>query len=269
MAYSELETEFNSLTDTWLESNLGISQTWVEPLFHFTSSKNSNSIVESQIFWASFIRSTSDPLEFVLPLSEVRDWVCFSRQLFSNFDDPYNFFNHFNELAENPPTQIRPYFISMVKEPNDHLMKRYGNSIIKVVNQQAVDFKKTIFMVPINYYENVQLEIRRLLMDWRNNVLLKAQNQFNEIPENQFVKETLYLWMKTFSMLALSIKKNVYRPEQEVRIVAFAGTPDENTSWFDKRIINPSDTPEFGFPRKEYLPIKIGALGLKADFNKT
>lgn len=264
MKLPEYEVQFNTETDVWLKSNLGIVQDFQEPLYHLTKSVSAESIVNSQIFRASFIRSTSDPLEYVLPLSEIRDWVCFSHQLWSNFEKPQDLFDHFNELATNPLPAIRPYFISMVKKPNIHLRERFGNSIVEIKKERENPFNQSSFLVPITYCDNVQGSVWNLLRNWRNTVLLKIKEIYPEVPERDFVKTTFYLWMKLFSMLGSSVKKNVYKSEQEVRLVFFSGTPDKDSTWFNKRIIVPSDM-ELGKPRSEYLPIKLNELGLKAN----
>jgi len=102
-------------------------------LYHFTKQESGDLIVGSQSFWASFIRSTSDTLEFALPLSHCRDWLCLGNNLldFSNSGFPAALFSHFNEQANDPIA--RYYFISLTENQNSahHILKlpRFGGRV--------------------------------------------------------------------------------------------------------------------------------------------
>jgi hypothetical protein len=267
MKFEELEQQFSIAIDDWLNSKLGVLKKWINPLLHYTDADAAKSIVEYQRFHASFIRSTSDPLEFVLPLSEVRDWVCTNGNLFYNFDRPDNLFKHFNELSENPDSRIRPYFISMVKKPSDHLKKQYGGTAIELRESNEANTIIPGLLIPIAYPENIETHVSLLMKDWQRTVLHKVRERFSAVPERTYVDTTFHLWMKAFIVTALSVKKSAYKNEDEVRLVVLPGRPDQSTSQCDSRVIIPSDK-EPGLPRREYLPVKLSELGLRAKLLK-
>lgn len=109
--------DFTKKHNDWINSKL-INHSWPDHgLFHYTSSASANAIVKSQIFHASFITTTSDPLEFTLPMVSIRNWITTGTNLLGYEDDScemIKIFKFFNDESRDPT--LRPYFISLCDE---------------------------------------------------------------------------------------------------------------------------------------------------------
>lgn len=270
----KLQVVFGRATQKWINSHIPQHVQLPNRIFHYTKAEYAKSIIDQQEVRASFIRSTSDPLEYALPLSEVRDWVCFSGELWDHFTDPTNLFCHFNLLAENPDPKIRPYFVSMVKEPNKKVAKLYGETCLEI-NAKTSDqsnYEISGFFLEVIYPEDMRQHIQQLLRSWRDEVLHPVREEYSRMDERDFTITTFPSWMRVFQTIPLFIKKKIYDHEKEVRLIIFPGDPDRETPQFGKRVIIPSDNCRWempcegrlGQPRREYLPVKLAAIGLSA-----
>jgi hypothetical protein len=256
-----VENETNNL----IEKEFGFSGDRDQILYHFTSDHNANLITQSQNFWASFIRSTSDPLEFSLPLSYCRDWLCFGNNLFdfSASGFPANMFIHFNEQAIDPIA--RYYFISLTEDPHSpHHKQLYGKSTIEFhFGKPTPEIKEHLMILKCKYPSDMKMEVHRILLEWKTmfHRLIKEQKiASNQLPENAW----FYMFMRLCHMCALCLKQDSFKDEKEVRIVLVPKKDDidKGSSFYEKRATRPVSAGSLLV--REYLPLKLTALAVKA-----
>ncbi len=240
------------------------------PVYHYTNIENLKLIICSQIFNASMIRNTSDPLEFALPLSSARDWLCVDRNLLSFPNFPNEFFKHFNELAIDPYPRL--YFVSFSQNSdNQHLRKLYGDGIIRFESliTEEVDINTPGLWIKCKYVRNINDEVYGILNNWRDNVFLPLIKKFkiqSSVTNPNMMTSWLYIFMKLCSVLSFSIKQHAYLMEEEIRLVVFPNNPDkEEEKWRKVRefkcISSKSNL------CREYLPIFLNKMRIRASEN--
>lgn len=249
-------------TNALIKEKFGYSLELNSNLYHFTNDHNGQIILDSQSFWASFIRSTSDSLEFSLPLSHCRDWLCIENELFDfskNF--PAKLFSHFNEQAIDPIA--RYYFISLTENSNSpHHVEMYGNCTLKFTFTNFPEGIADYFMVlKCHYSADVKQEIKNFLMEWKN-VFVSALNEINisveKLPHNSW----FYMFMRYCHMCSLCIKQSAFQDEKEIRIVFVPkkNEIDVGCSFHDKR--GTRSISKNSFLLREYIPLNLKSLGI-------
>jgi hypothetical protein len=249
--------DFETKTNEWLESHLGFKSGLVGDFYHFTSHESAKAIVDSKTFRASFIRSTSDPLEFALPLSICRDWMVDGAGLFKFPNYPGAIFKHFNEIAVEP--HLRPYFISTSGVDNEDLKKLYGDTAVKL----SCDGKQQLFSVQCRYISDPKKEITALLDDWISFTKIKNSN-FSGQSGTQYLMKNFHTFMQVFYIISLSTKSAAFHYEKETRFVLLKTTPDDTCELHAART-SVCLAPQF--QHKEYLPVHLEACGVKTSLH--
>lgn len=208
------------------------------PCFHYTSLDSMAKIYDSKTFWASFIRSTSDPLEFALPLSACRDWLCIEQKFLSFPNFPTRLFHHFNEQANDPIA--RYYFISISADSkNKHLKDLYGDGILKFdLSTLSSDFDANGMMLKCRYVENIESEVFNLMEKWRDLFDSKV-NEFSIEKPEQKMKIWLYIFMRYCHSISLGLKKKSFENECELRIVLVSRDASSDSTWHTPRNARP------------------------------
>lgn len=251
-----------SKTKELITKEFGLADKNAHRYFHYTSNKSYKKIIASQRFNASFIRSTSDPLEFSLPLSICRDWIC-SGNTFLNFSKfPTNLFKHFNKEAMDP--SIRYYFISLSTNNNsEHLKSMYGNNIIEFDLKSFPDSLDSFGLIyKCKYVKNADFhsEVITLLEKWRDLFDASIKEYSISKPEN-----LMYIWFYIFMQfchaISLSIKQDPFKDEEEIRLLVVCNAKlKTETEWHKKKIS--SCISKQTLLRREALPLKINKLGI-------
>jgi len=261
----DFQNEVGHATEELLAKHFNITHLVNSPLYHYSDNVKIQSIIENQVFNASFIRSTSDSLEFVYPLSYCRDWHCIKNVFFDFKNFPTNLFKHFNEQAVYPIA--RPYFISLSENSNsERLISNYGEYklILKSTNEEKYRERIRIVgsFVKCKYSDNPDKEIHDILNEWQTEIFqpLLIKYQFNNPEKNLGL--WFYILMKLCFTISTSVKQLAYADEKEIRFVAYPRNLDADDVWHNSRVLKPIGTPATSF--REYLPIKLLELGMTA-----
>lgn len=251
-------------TKGFIGKEFGIEESDLQrPIFHYTSRISAIQIVNTHIFHASFIRSTSDSLEFALPFSFCRDWLCFSKKFFCFNNFPTKFFLHFNEQAIDP--QSRRYFLSACfNENSSHLKQMYGTSIVKMdISSLAPNFSDSAAILKCRYSKDIKTEVENILDRWKTTIFDPTVATFKiQIPEQQMTR-WLYIFMHLCHSLSLVLKQDAFRNEDEVRISVVSRSIDEDTLWHCPRNIKRASARSL--ITREFLPLKLDGLGIKVS----
>lgn len=233
-------------------------------LYHFTSEVGAKMIIASNSYWASFIRSTSDTLEFALPLSICRDWLCFEDNLYSFKSQkvfPDALFAHFNEQAINPIA--RYYFVSLTPDAkSEHHLKCYGRQAIEFkFGTGPAELKDFMMILKCIYPEDFNKEIHSLLNKWRDvfyRVVAELKIEASDLPNEAW----FYMFMRFCHMISLCLKQKSFQDEKEVRIVVVPNQKfiDQSDKFHGKRNVTmPWDK---SLLVREYLPLKLNEMGI-------
>lgn len=257
MEFTELEKTILYYTQELVREEFPINS---KCFYHYTNKNAAEAIVLNQSFHASFIRSTTDALEFAYPMAACRDILCRTHDFFSNVSK--KLVKNLNEEASDPTA--RPYFISLSGEPNsDYLKSEYGDHIVEIINNtESTDFKIYGFFINCKYVADVKGEVRRLLQKWQIKALNKALSEHKVSDPQKRIMDWFYTLMQFCHTISLGIKQDSFQDEKETRIVVIPLTPDENIDWHDSRDTKPLSTKSL--LNREFLPVKLNAMGIKA-----
>lgn len=231
--------------------------------FHYTNEASSTAIMDNQTFLSSFIRSSSDSLEFAAPMAACRDCVCLTDNLFVHERFPISLFKHFNEEACTP--SAKAYFISLSGNSNSaHLRSMYGDCVLEFdVNIDPTDFSSYGFFIKCKYVDDTRAEVFRLLRKWKNEVLERAFMEHKIRDPNAVMKDWFYTLMQFCNTISVGIKQKAFELEDEIRVVIFPLTPDICTSWHQPRALKPfNGNNGNSLIMREYLPLNLKAMGL-------
>lgn len=250
-------------TGLLLTELFGFKITAGNSLYHFTSHAIALQISSKQSFWASYIRSASDILEFAYPLSICRDWLCIDKRLFSFTGFPFKLFCHFNEQAQDPVA--RYYFVSLTEDPSsNHHCSMYGETAMKLkFSKFPSDLKDYVMLLRCKYSENPKEEIYTLLDKWK--LMLDSEfDKFNLDPLYVGNEAWLYMFMRFCHMCALCIKQHAFSEEKEIRLIFVPKTEqiDSDQKYHEKRAVRPLKASSL--IGREYIPLKLNALGIEA-----
>jgi len=257
------ENTLLSKTKELIIKEFGLADKNAHRYFHYTSNKSYRKIITSQIFNASFIRSTSDSLEFSLPLSICRDWICFGNTFLKFSKFPTNLFKHFNEQAIDP--SVRYYFISVSTNNNsEHLKSIYGKNIIEFDLKNFPDSLDSFGLIyKCKYIKNADYrsEVITLLEKWRD--IFDAAIMECKISNAENLMSTwFYIFMQFCHAISLSIKQEPFKDEEEIRLLVVCNADLKTETEWHKRKISTRISKQT-LLRREALPLKINNLGIK------
>lgn len=264
---ADLEVKLLEATDQFIANKFAILREPTGTWYHYTSLETLKTIVNSQTFRASFIRATSDPLEFALPLSACRDWACTSKKFFNFQNFPAELFKNFNDQARNAIP--RPYFVSFCKEPDSSRLKScYGDGIVEVITSEdnrPIAFEDFGQLIECKYVADTSKEIFRIMDEWKDKIFYPVVEIVNiKQPEDPAIMPTwFYIFMKLCLTISLAIKQDTYVSEEEVRLVVYSKDPDADHGWHDKRGFRPLSEKDRLY--HEYLPLKLNKIGFVAS----
>lgn len=259
MNFTPFEKSIHDRTEQLIRQEFPVS---ANRFFHCSSEATIAVIVNTQTFWASFIRSTSDSLEFSAPMAACRDAICIKNQVFQFQKFPIKLFQHFNEEACEPTA--RPYFISLSgNRQSSHLQAMYGAFNCEFeLTSGSPEFQGNGYFIGIKYVSDIKAEAFRLLNEWRDKVLQTSLSDHGIKDGLSRMNEWFYTMMLFCNSISLGIKEDAFAQEEETRIVVFPKDPDAVTPWHDKRGVRPLQ--KKSLVNREYLPIKFNALGIVA-----
>ncbi len=230
--------------------------------FHYTDETSAEAILNTQTFHSSFIRSSSDSLEFSNPMAACRDCVCLTQNFFGFQKFPFELFKHFNEQAIDP--SARAYFISLSgNSKSTHLQSMYGNARLEFkLNTEITDFKSYGFLINCKYVDDTKTEVFRLLKRWRDEVFERALRE-NGIQDAQpTMNDWFYTLMQFCNTISVGIKQRAFENEQETRVVTFSKNPDLETDWHKPRGTKPIAPYSKSLIKREFLPLNLNAMGI-------
>lgn len=247
-------SEMENLTNLLVAKHFQIGCDNNGQLFHYTSPKASKAIIASQTFRASFIRSTSDPLEFAPTFVTCRDWLCFKSGAWTKPEFPYVMFKHFNDEAQD--LTVRYYFISLTTETNNsHLINTYGQKILKFSFTDSEDSIRH-YSIKCRYETNPESFVEGILTEWRDHCLIPLVNKY-KIEANLIQEQWFIPYMHLSQTLAIGVKQLAFSSEKETRLVFTLRNPDIKENWRGAR--KKKKIHKFSF--REYLPVHLNKIG--------
>lgn len=261
--YEEFEKNLLSKTDEFLSKIFVIRKSFESPLYHFTSKENADSIIKSQQLRLSFIRSTSDPLEFALPLAECRDYLCIHTRI-DESEFPVELFKFFNSEAVNP--DARPYFMSFTYNPKSlHHKKMYGTSSIVVSpkdNFDVASFEKNFFFIKCIYKENIGAFAHNTIQNWFEKILKPTAGPHSTEDLNKILIRAFWILIKICHTISLGTKAHAFKEEDEYRLVLYSQDVDLKQNIYSSR--KQKKAGDRWSPAKEYIILNLKKAGLEA-----
>lgn len=227
-------------------------------LYHYTRESSAISIVNSQEFRASFIRATSDPLEFTSNLVQCRNWLCSDSTSLAFSEFPFQLFSFFNQQATSP--SIRPYFCSFTENEDSYFLKNmYGDTRIHLKKGASPLFARTPFLIKCKYEIAPKDFIYSTLDIWAQECLERNLKLYGLT-----ILNTKKIWlpklMQISFVLSLALKDPYFSREEEWRYIAMPDDPNVESTWHKKRFQQFSIVQDHE-SLTEYLPLKMNQLG--------
>jgi hypothetical protein len=255
------ENELIAKTDEFLKCVYFDLQNESITFYHYTTKQRATAISQSGIFQASFIRSTSDPLEFALPMSFSRNWICNKNKTSNYMKNTVTLFPFLNGEIKSP--KIRPYFMSMTLAESDYLKFRYGGTTLKFQYNKSHPVQVAGMLLKCHYPPDPQKEVINLLDKWNEEVFIPICAKYSKIPDEQ-IPYSFFVFMKVANTIALATKQPEYKEEDEVRFALFPKSPDTDYEWHAARKMEGIEE----FSPREYLPLKLNSMGITVEMMK-
>jgi hypothetical protein len=264
MTYTELEKSILRYAEELIRSEFKIE---ADRFYHYTTQAAADAIVATQTFHSSFIRSSSDSLEFSAPMASCRDCVCLTSNFFAHKGFPVALFKHFNDEATAP--SARAYFISLSGDPNlAHMKEMYGEVPLEFkLNVDMTEFRSYGFFIKCRYVDDTKTEVFRLLKKWKEEVLHRAFVEHKVRDPGLTMKDWFYTLMQFCNTISIGIKQRAFELEDETRIVVFPLNPDAETRWHAHRGVKPLNSKSL--IKREYLPLNLKNMGIAACWERS
>lgn len=260
---SIFENTLKNKTDSFLENIFVITKTFDEPLYHYTSPESADSIIKSQQLRLSFIRSTSDPLEFALPLAECRNYLCI-HTLAEKSEFPLELFKFLTNESIDP--KARAYFMSFTHSPNlAHHKKMYGSSSIVLKKTELfneINFQKSFFFIKCRYENDIRSFVYKTISRWIDEIYKPTAAEHGENNSIKNLNDMFWVLMKLCHTISLGTKSDAFKEEEEYRLILHSPDVDSKQNIHSSRKQKIADNK--WSPSKEYIILNLKKAGLEA-----
>lgn len=228
--------------------------------YHYTKPEIIEAIIQNKEFRASFIRSTSDPLEFVHSMTICRDWLCNEANSLGINLKQDAVFKYFNDEAILP--KIKPFFISAVDSPNSQYhLDTYGSGILAITQNEDKGKSSNGYVLKCMYKPELKKTVHGYLKKWSQEILIPVAKK-NSINLSSDLESWFHQFIFICHSISLTMKEHRFSKDNEIRYVFFY---HNNSIGPDIGALTVKTELSEGFVVRTYLPLPIEDLGFSIE----